>query len=288
MKIWKLVSGIISIVLSAVVVYQSRAASIIDRIANNLFDVGSYSGTVGYIVAVLMVAGGIISIVNRKGNKIGDISAAAIFGIAAILGYTMGGIYKDLIIWSTWCIVCAIIAIISFVRKPEEVPSRHAPAPRPSQPQPFTLTARDLATEDGMMTYCQTFGFQAGASDDLCRVLFTAAEHAVAPDNQVLTAFIASNDYQSAASNSGFCAVVFAASKVIVSRSGGCDVYPVPEINAFRSHPSDSKTVILMEHQAGVCRFGVDPSKAAGILGCCTSALEDCKKSILEEQGAMP
>lgn len=149
------------------------------------------------------------------------------------------------------------------------------------------MTARDLAKADGMMTYCQTFGFQAGASDDLCRLLFTAAEQAIAPDNQVLTAFIASNDYQSAASNNGFCAVVFAASKVIVSRSGGCDVYPVPEINAFRSQPSDSKTVILMEHQGGVCRFGVDPSKAAWILGCCTSALEDCKKAILEEQGSV-
>ena len=138
------------------------------------------------------------------------------------------------------------------------------------------------------MAYCNTFGFQSGASADLCRVLFTAAESQVSPDTCVALTFMAVNDYQSAASNSGFCAVVFAASKVIVSRSGGCDVYPVMEISAFRSEPCDSKTVILMEHQGGVCRFGVEPRKAPGILGCCTSALEDCKKSILEEQGAMP
>ena len=90
MKTWKLVSGIISIVLSAVVVYQSRAASIIDRIANNLLNAGSYSGTIGYIVALLMVAGGIVSIVTRKGNKVGDIAIIVLFGVAALLGYTMG------------------------------------------------------------------------------------------------------------------------------------------------------------------------------------------------------
>ena len=74
MKTWKLLSGIISIVLSAVVVYQSRAASFIDRIANNVLEVGSYSGTIGYIVALLTVAGGIVSIVTRKGSKPGDMS----------------------------------------------------------------------------------------------------------------------------------------------------------------------------------------------------------------------
>ena len=116
MKTWKLLSGIISIVLSAVVVYQSRAASFIDRIANNLLDVGSYSGTIGYIVALLMVAGGIVSIVTRKGSKPGDISIVVLFGIASLLGYTMGGIYVDLIVWSTWCIACATVAVISLVR----------------------------------------------------------------------------------------------------------------------------------------------------------------------------
>lgn len=148
------------------------------------------------------------------------------------------------------------------------------------KPVPFSLTSKDLSHADGMMAYCDTFGFQSGASADLCRFLFSAAEKEAASDGQVMTVFIALNDYQSEVSNSGFCAVVFSASKVIVSRSSGCNVYPVTEINSFRSQPSDNKTVILMEHQGGVCRFGVDPSKAAGILGCCTSALEDFKKNL--------
>ena len=156
------------------------------------------------------------------------------------------------------------------------------------KPVPFSLTSKDLAHVDGMMAYCDTFGFQCGASADLCRFLFSAAEKEAASDGQVMTVFMALNDYQSAAINSGFCAVVFSASKVIVSRSGSCDVYPGNEIISFRSEPSDSKTVILMEHKGGVCRFGVDPSKAAGILGCCTNSFDDFKKIFMEQNKTFP
>ena len=245
------------------------------------------------IATVIVLPHMVCAVLALLFNFFGWLRNSKAFALTGAILYTV-----SLVLFPAYFMFVILQAILSFVgfatmaKAPEKernpYSSMPAPSPRPAQPKPFTLTSRDLARTDGMMTYCNTFGFQSGASADLCRVLFTAAESQVSPDTCVALTFMAVNDYQSAASNSGFCAVVFAASKVIVSRSGGCDVYPVMEISAFRSEPCDSKTVILMEHQGGVCRFGVEPIKAPGILGCCTSALEDCKKSILEEQGAMP
>ena len=69
MNTWKLVSGILSIILSAFVVYQSGAAGILNTVEGN----GEVSGSAGILVAVLLLAGGIVSIVSRKGGKGKDI-----------------------------------------------------------------------------------------------------------------------------------------------------------------------------------------------------------------------
>lgn len=62
MKVWKLVSGILSIVLFVFVTFQSCAAGV----ANTLSENGEVSGTAGVMVAILMLAGGIVSIATRK------------------------------------------------------------------------------------------------------------------------------------------------------------------------------------------------------------------------------
>ena len=51
MKIWKLVSGILSIVLFVFVAFQSCAAGL----ANSLSENGEVSGSAGIIVAVFML-----------------------------------------------------------------------------------------------------------------------------------------------------------------------------------------------------------------------------------------
>lgn len=113
MKTWKLVSGILSIVLCLIVSFQSCAAGV----ANTLEANGQASGSAGIFVAILMLAGGIVSIATRKGGKGGDISIIAIFGIAALTGYGLSGNFSDLNIWATWCLVNVILAIISLVKK---------------------------------------------------------------------------------------------------------------------------------------------------------------------------
>ena len=65
MRVWKLVSGILSIILFAVVMFQSCAAGVVNALEDN----GGISGSVGVIVGILMLAGGIVSIATR--NKTG-------------------------------------------------------------------------------------------------------------------------------------------------------------------------------------------------------------------------
>lgn len=114
MKIWKLVSGILSIVLSVFVLFQSMLVGVANSIEAN----GEASGTGGLLVAILLLSGGITSIVIRKSqNKGGNIALIVLFGIAALIGFTSAGtIYKDLIIWAGWCFINCILAIISLVK----------------------------------------------------------------------------------------------------------------------------------------------------------------------------
>lgn len=114
MKIWKLVSGILSIVLCFLVMLQSCAAGV----ANTLEENGEVSGSAGIIVAILMLAGGIVSIATRKAKgKGGNISLIIIFGLAAVVGFANYGSYSDLAIWSGWCLLNAVLALVAILKK---------------------------------------------------------------------------------------------------------------------------------------------------------------------------
>ena len=103
MKIWKLVSGILSIIFFALV-------------ANTLEDSGEVSGSAGILVAVLMLAGGIVSIATRASEKRGgNIALLVLFGLAALLGFSNYGSYSDLAIWSGWCLINAVLAVVALV-----------------------------------------------------------------------------------------------------------------------------------------------------------------------------
>lgn len=113
MKTWKLVAGILSIILFVVVSFQSCAAGVVNAIENE----GGTSGSVGVIVAILMLAGGIVSIAARKSSgKGGNIALLILFGLAALFGYAGHGNYSDLVIWSTWCLVNAVLAVVALVK----------------------------------------------------------------------------------------------------------------------------------------------------------------------------
>lgn len=113
MKVWKLVAGILSIIMSIFVLVQSSLAGV----ANTLSDNGEMSGSAGLFVAVLLLAGGIVSICVRNSvKKGGNIALVVLFGIAALLGFGFAGSYTDLNIWAFWCLINAILAIVSIVK----------------------------------------------------------------------------------------------------------------------------------------------------------------------------
>lgn len=113
MKTWKLVSGILSMALFLLVSLQSCAAGLGNALAEN----GEVSGSAGILVAIMLLTGGIVSVATRKGGKGGNIALIILFGIGTLLGYTMAGSYKDLTIWSTWCLVCAVMAAVNLIKE---------------------------------------------------------------------------------------------------------------------------------------------------------------------------
>lgn len=111
MKTWKLVSGIMSIVFSGVIFFQSMLVGISDALESS----SSGDGSKGVLVALFMIAGGIVSIATRKGGKGGNVAVLIIFALAAMLGFTATK-YGDLIVWAVWCAVCALLGLVSLIR----------------------------------------------------------------------------------------------------------------------------------------------------------------------------
>ncbi len=114
MKVWKLVSGILCMVFFFLVMMQSCAAGLVNTLEEN----GQSSGSAGVLVGILMLAGGIVSVVVRKSEKKGgNIALIVLFGLAALIGFTNYGNYSDLAIWSGWCLLNAILAALCLFLK---------------------------------------------------------------------------------------------------------------------------------------------------------------------------
>ncbi len=122
MKIAKLVIGILSIILSLVVMFQSCAAGIGSALQNNTKDT---SGGTGIFVALFMIASGIVGIAARK-SKGGAVATTILYALGGIIGIASTGIFKDLIFWSVLCFIfAAVFAISIFVQKYEKAAVQH-------------------------------------------------------------------------------------------------------------------------------------------------------------------
>lgn len=117
MKVWKLVSGILSCVLFVIVMFQSCAAGVVNALEDN----GEISGSAGFLVAVFMLAGGIVSMASRKAEKKGgNIALIILFGLAALIGFANYGNYSDLAVWSFWCLINAVLAIVALITRKKD------------------------------------------------------------------------------------------------------------------------------------------------------------------------
>lgn len=114
MKIWKLVAGILSIIFSVIVFFQSMLVGTANTLSSN----GEVGGSAGLFVSIFMLSGGIVSIVIRNSEEktTGNIALGILFGLGAFLGFSMAGSYSDLNIWAGWCFINMGLAIVSVVK----------------------------------------------------------------------------------------------------------------------------------------------------------------------------
>lgn len=109
MKTTKLVAGILMIVLSVFIGFQSMAVGLGDALENN----NNTSGSGGIIVAILFLVAGIVYLATKSKKKLGgDIANLILLLIAWIIGLSNIGVYSDLVIWS-W--LAFIIGVVFFI-----------------------------------------------------------------------------------------------------------------------------------------------------------------------------
>jgi hypothetical protein len=112
MKTAKLVTGVLCMVFTALVVFQSCAVGVVNIVEST----GESSGMAGLFVALLMLSGGIIQVATRKSEKKGgSIGAFIVFALAAVMGFSMAGTYTDLNVWAGWCLILGILNLICIV-----------------------------------------------------------------------------------------------------------------------------------------------------------------------------
>lgn len=118
MKVAKLVSGILSIVLALLVMFQSCAAGISNALEEN----GEIGGTGGLLVAICLIVAGIVGMATRNGEGKGaSIVTAVFYGLGALVGYATAESYADLNIWATVCLIFAVIYIIAAIKAKKPV-----------------------------------------------------------------------------------------------------------------------------------------------------------------------
>lgn len=123
MKTQKLVFGILSIVLSAVVLLETFLVSIVGFAADegtldlittqNEFAISTFGGVAA---GILLLSAGIVSLATRSKGKKGDIASLILYGLPAIIGFcTANRAFKDLYLWAAWCLICAVLYAICIV-----------------------------------------------------------------------------------------------------------------------------------------------------------------------------
>lgn len=97
MKTTKLVAGIMEIVLSAFIVFQSMAAGFVNAVEEN----GSASGSMGIFVALAYLITGIVYLSSKKSKKLtADSINMVILVLVGVIALMDTGIYADLLIWA--------------------------------------------------------------------------------------------------------------------------------------------------------------------------------------------
>ncbi len=111
MRVWKLISGILSIVFFFILLIESFVVGFLEVYE----ETGTFSGFAGVICAVFMLIAGIVSVAAHNGGRGSSIVIAILFAFAALFAFIGAVMFPDMFIWAIWSIVCVILAIISAI-----------------------------------------------------------------------------------------------------------------------------------------------------------------------------
>ena len=134
MRIWKILSGVLSIAIAALVAFPSFFAGLLNI-------TGQSTGGAGMAVAVMLLAGGAVSIASSRGSMAADIALICLYGVGSLVGFTMFGTYDSLLLWALWCLLCAALAVVDFFVSyfSEDRPSAGPEPDAPAAPEVPTL-----------------------------------------------------------------------------------------------------------------------------------------------------
>ena len=104
----ELVLGIISIIMSGIIFFQSCAVGLGNAILENEDD----SGSAGIMVAIFIFIGGIVGMATRKSDgKGGAITAGVFYLIASLIGFSAAGGFGDLKIYAVISLIFGAVLI---------------------------------------------------------------------------------------------------------------------------------------------------------------------------------
>ena len=122
MKKWKMISGIVSIVLGIVLAFQAyQARDIVSEVletydSSNMVYVFVAIVFAGGFVSIVLLLGGIISLVKRDGG-IGSNIVLIVMNLAAVaFAMFCASLFRYLSFYAAWCLVCLVMAIVSIVK----------------------------------------------------------------------------------------------------------------------------------------------------------------------------
>ena len=110
-RIGKLVIGIISLVLTMVILFQSCAVGLL----NTLEDSGDVGGTAGILLVLCWWIAGILGIAGKK-NRTATIVGAVFYGLAALFAFGNAAVFSDLIVWGILSLIFAGVFALSATR----------------------------------------------------------------------------------------------------------------------------------------------------------------------------
>ena len=114
MKTTKLVLGILGLIFSIIILFQSCAAGVLNALADD----GDLGGAAGYLTAFLLIAGSIVMIASRGSEKKGgSIAALIVLALGGIIAVTNAAVYTDLVIWGILCFIFAFVNLLSLLLK---------------------------------------------------------------------------------------------------------------------------------------------------------------------------